>query len=275
MESYSHLQQLCHGQLDLSKVQDEQLMKTKPNRGKGYTAGSSCITEVVINNKPTKRFLDPWAFCYFVGQSCLKTCVPNFEAQLLPIDDIKFNSASKPMKELRIFEITDIFPHMNGNLRITVEFVMENCSSTHFILLNDYLILYGVDLHNNKDRYFTIGHNKCQKYAFFSFQRQITESELSSLLYDHKEAFESDKEPLGAIVGHEFDIILNIERTYPPLLRRPAYPASPKSREALEIHIKDLLDLGVIRKVGHNEEVEKPTPVIVAWNNGKSRMVGD
>ena len=33
---------------------------------------------------------------------------------------------------------------------------MENCSSTHFILGNDYLIMYGIDLHNNKDRYFPI-----------------------------------------------------------------------------------------------------------------------
>ncbi|MBW0590176.1 hypothetical protein O181_129891 [Austropuccinia psidii MF-1] len=166
--------------------------------------------------------------------------------------------------------------------------------------------MYGIDLHNNKDRYFTIGDNKNQKFAFLPFKRQITvnkvspvnlqlekfkseqlkeaeislhltdkqENELSSLLYDHRGAFASDKEPLGAIIGHEFDIILNIERPYPPLLRRPAYPASLKSREALETHIKELLELGVIRKVGHNEEVEITTPVIVEWHNGKSRMVG-
>ncbi|MBW0550601.1 hypothetical protein O181_090316 [Austropuccinia psidii MF-1] len=75
--------------------------------------------------------------------------------------------------------------------------------------------------------------------------------------------------------GHEVDIILIIERYYPPLLRRPAYPESPKSREALEIHIKELLDLGVKRKVGHNEEVEVTTPVIVEWHNERYRMVGD
>ncbi|MBW0498916.1 hypothetical protein O181_038631 [Austropuccinia psidii MF-1] len=34
MESYSHLPQLSNGQLDLSIIQDAQLMKTKPNRGK-------------------------------------------------------------------------------------------------------------------------------------------------------------------------------------------------------------------------------------------------
>ncbi|MBW0592482.1 hypothetical protein O181_132197, partial [Austropuccinia psidii MF-1] len=63
MESYSHLPQLSNGQLDLSKVQDAQLVKTKPKRGKGYTAGNSCIAEVVIDNKPTKLLLDPGAFC--------------------------------------------------------------------------------------------------------------------------------------------------------------------------------------------------------------------
>ncbi|MBW0574433.1 hypothetical protein O181_114148 [Austropuccinia psidii MF-1] len=282
-------------------------MKTKPNRGKGYTAGNSCITEVVIDKKPTKILLDPGAFCSCVGKSFLKTCVPNFEDQLLPIDGIKFNSASNPMKALGIFETNVIFPHINQNLRVTVEFfVMENCSSNHFILGNDYLIIYGIDLHNNKDRYFTIENNKHQKFAFLPFKRQSTvskvapvrlkleifkseqlneakislhltdnqENELSSLLYDHREAFESDKEPLEEIIGHEVDIILNIERPYPPLLRRPEYPASPKSREAPEFCIKELLDLGVIRKVGHNEEVEITTPVAVAWHNGKSRMVG-
>ncbi|MBW0531379.1 hypothetical protein O181_071094 [Austropuccinia psidii MF-1] len=156
--------------------------------------------------------------------------------------------------------------------------------------------MYRIDLHNNKDQYFTIGDDKLQKFAFLPFKRQITvskvapvslelerlkseqlneieislhltdsqENELSSLLYGHKEAFASDKEPLGAIIGHEVEIILNIERPYPPLLQRPAYSENPKSRQALEIHIKELLDLDVIRKVVHNAEVEITTTVIVA-----------
>ncbi|MBW0534275.1 hypothetical protein O181_073990 [Austropuccinia psidii MF-1] len=167
--------------------------------------------------------------------------------------------------------------------------------------------MYGIDLHNNKDRYFTIGDNNSQKFAFSPFKRQITvkkvspvsldlekfnskqlneagislhvtdkqESELSALLYDHRDAFASDKEPMGAIFGHGADIILNIERPYSPFLRRTAYPESHKSREALEIHIEEFPDLGVIRKVGHNEEVKLTPPVIVESHNGKSRMVGD
>ncbi|MBW0545203.1 hypothetical protein O181_084918 [Austropuccinia psidii MF-1] len=69
--------------------------------------------------------------------------------------------------------------------------------------------------------------------------------------------------------------MLHVERPYPPLLRRPAYPASPRAREALEDHINELMKLGAVKKVGHNEEVEVTTPVIITWHNEKLRMVGD
>ncbi|MBW0527276.1 hypothetical protein O181_066991 [Austropuccinia psidii MF-1] len=35
------------------------------------------------------------------------------------------------------------------------------------------------------------------------------------------------------------------------------------------------MDLGVLRKVGHNVQVEVTRPVIITWHDGKSRMVGD
>ncbi|MBW0474937.1 hypothetical protein O181_014652 [Austropuccinia psidii MF-1] len=62
MESYSHLPQLSNGKLCSLRIQDSHIMKAKPNREKGYTAGNSCITEVVIDNKPTNILLDPGAF---------------------------------------------------------------------------------------------------------------------------------------------------------------------------------------------------------------------
>ncbi|MBW0588931.1 hypothetical protein O181_128646, partial [Austropuccinia psidii MF-1] len=109
------------------------------------------------------------------------------------------------------------------------------------------------------------------------FNQELTEKMKKNidLLFKYKNAFATDKEPLGAIIGNEVDIILNVEKPYPPLLRRPAYPTSPRAREALEAHIKELMDLEVLRKVGHNEQVEVTTPVIITWHNGKSRMVGD
>ncbi|MBW0516883.1 hypothetical protein O181_056598 [Austropuccinia psidii MF-1] len=59
------------------------------------------------------------------------------------------------------------------------------------------------------------------------------------------------------------------------VLRRPLYPASPRAREALEKHIQELIQLGVLRRVRHNKEVEVTTPVLIAWYNDKSRMFGD
>ncbi|MBW0549066.1 hypothetical protein O181_088781 [Austropuccinia psidii MF-1] len=77
-------------------------------------------------------------------------------------------------------------------------------------------------------------------------------NELIYVLYTYHTEFASDNEPLGEIKGNEVDITLNMDRPYPPVLRRPAYPASPRAREALEKHIQELIQLGVLRKVGHN-----------------------
>ncbi|MBW0571593.1 hypothetical protein O181_111308 [Austropuccinia psidii MF-1] len=212
------------------------------------------------------------------------------------------------MKILGEIDLKLIFPHPSQCIRLKGEFVvMDNCTSNHFILGSDYLSIYGIDISNQKDRYFTIGDNKRQKFGFFNKKRQITvvkneekspemdffiteqlkeaefnhewtvkmKEKLIDLLFKYKNAFSTDKEPLGAIIGHEVEIILNVEKPFPPLLRRPAYPASPRDRESLEVHIQELMDLGVLRKLGNNEQVEVTTPVIITWNNGKLRMVGD
>ncbi|MBW0501120.1 hypothetical protein O181_040835 [Austropuccinia psidii MF-1] len=110
------------------------------------------------------------------------------------------------------------------------------------------------------------------------FNHELTEKmkeKLIDLLFKYENAFSTDKEPLGFIIGHEVDITLNVEKPYPPLLRRPAYPGIPRAREALEVQIKELMDLGVLRRVGHNEQVAVTTPVIITWHDEKSRMIGD
>ncbi|MBW0524870.1 hypothetical protein O181_064585 [Austropuccinia psidii MF-1] len=293
--------------MDLIHVQDAKMQKTKPSRGKGYAAGSSCITNIVINNREAKIHLDSGAFCTCVGNNYLEKIYTNWKDKLIPIEGIKFSSASQNMHPLGISEAEMIFPHPTGSIRLEVEFVvMNNCTSQHFKLGNDYLNIYGIDINDHKDRYFTIGENKRKTFAFPPEKREITvirqvkyvnkekfvsdqlieaqinpklklemKEELIEILFQYREAFASDNEPLGSIKGHEVDIMLNVERPYPPHLRRSAYPASPRAREALESHINELMKLRVLRKVGHNEEVEVKTPVIITWHNDKSRMVGD
>ncbi|MBW0492282.1 hypothetical protein O181_031997 [Austropuccinia psidii MF-1] len=70
---------------------------------------------------------------------------------------------------------------------------------------------------------------------------------LINVLYTNKNEFFSDNEPLETTRGHEDYITLNIDRPYPPVLRRPAYPESPTARKSLEKHIQELIQLGVLR----------------------------
>ncbi|MBW0579818.1 hypothetical protein O181_119533 [Austropuccinia psidii MF-1] len=161
--------------MDLIHVQDAKMQKTKPARGKGYTAGSSCITNIVINNTEAKIHLDSGAFCTCAGKKYLYKIYINWQDQIMPIEGIKFRSASQNMHPLGIFEAAMIFPHPAGSIRLKVEFfVMNNCTSQQFILGNDYLNIYDIDINNHKDRYFTIGENKRHKFAFTLEKREIT-----------------------------------------------------------------------------------------------------
>ncbi|MBW0531307.1 hypothetical protein O181_071022 [Austropuccinia psidii MF-1] len=148
------------------------------------------------------------------------------------------------MHPLGNFEAAMIFPNPAGSIRLKVQFfVMNNCTSQNFILGNYYLNIYGIDINNHKDRYFTIGENKRQKFSFPLEKREITvirqvknvnkekfvsdqlsdaqisteltlemKEELIEILFQYREAFASNNEPLGAIKGHKLAIILNVER---------------------------------------------------------------
>ncbi|MBW0489933.1 hypothetical protein O181_029648 [Austropuccinia psidii MF-1] len=268
-EVHSHLPQYSDECMDIIHVQDTKMQKTKPARGKGYTAGSSCITNIVITKKEGKIHPYSDAFCTYVGKDYLGIIYTNWQERIMPIGGIKFSSASQDMHPLGIHEAEMIFPHPAGSIRLKVQFVvMNNCTSQHFILRNDSLNIYGIDINNHKDRYFTLGENKRQKFAFplekiertvirqvKNFNKKVFVSdqlieaqigpeltlemkeELIEILFQYRKAFSSDNEPLGGIKVHEVEIICNVKRPYPPLLRRPAYPAILRAIEALETHI--------------------------------------
>ncbi|MBW0467639.1 hypothetical protein O181_007354 [Austropuccinia psidii MF-1] len=293
----------CH---NLINMQDARMCKTKPARGKGNTAGASFITSIMMNDIEAKVNLDTGAFGTSIGKYYLQAILPGWKSHLLPIEGVQLTSASNYMYPLGIFNLNLVFPHPAAHVIMRTELVvMEICTSEHIILGNDYLNICCIDINNHKDRYFTIGQNKRQKVAFSNMPKQVSvissvkdthkeeivanalvkekinpslsqkmRHDLIDVPYTYKSAFPSDNEPSGAIKGDEVDININIDRPYPPALRRPAYPSSPRAREALQKQIQELIQLGVLRKVGHNEEVEVTTPVIVAWNNDTSRMVG-
>ncbi|MBW0513278.1 hypothetical protein O181_052993 [Austropuccinia psidii MF-1] len=178
------------------------MCKTKPARGKGYTAGASCITSVLMNDVESKVNLDTGAFFTSIGKDYLQIILPEWKNHLLPIEGVKFRSARNNMYPLVILHTNLVFPHPEGSVRMKTEIVlMEN--------------------------------------------------------------------------GSEVDIPCNIDIPYPPVLRRPTDPESPRAREALEKHIQELIQLGVLKNVGHDEEVEVTNPVIIALHNGTSRIAVD
>ncbi|MBW0503925.1 hypothetical protein O181_043640 [Austropuccinia psidii MF-1] len=67
-EVHTHLQQYSNECMDLIHVQDAKMQKSKPARGKFYTSGACCITNVVINNREAKLHLDSGAFCTCFGK---------------------------------------------------------------------------------------------------------------------------------------------------------------------------------------------------------------
>ncbi|MBW0583741.1 hypothetical protein O181_123456 [Austropuccinia psidii MF-1] len=88
------------------------------------------------------------------------------------------------------------------------------------------------------------------------------------MLRKNRPALAIGKEPMGKIRGHYIEIYLDVERPYPPMLRRPPYPAGLETRNKIEKHINELLEMDVIRKIGHNEIVEITTPVLITWHDG-------
>ncbi|MBW0471712.1 hypothetical protein O181_011427 [Austropuccinia psidii MF-1] len=94
------------------------------------------------------------------------------------------------------------------------------------------------------------------------------------MLRKNRPEFSIGEEPLGKIRGHDIELYLDVERPYPPMLRKPPYPAKLATRNEIQKHINELLGLDCIRKLGHNEIVEITTPVLITWHDGKSRLCG-
>ncbi|MBW0563440.1 hypothetical protein O181_103155 [Austropuccinia psidii MF-1] len=164
------------------------MCKTKPARGKGYTAGASCITSVLMNDIEAKVNLDTGAFCTFVGKDYLQTILLGWKNHLLPIEAVKFSSASNNMYLLGILDTNLVFPHPEGSIRINTEIVvMDNRTSQHIILGNDHLTINGIDINNHNNRHFKFGENKRQKFAFSNMPKQI--SRVSSKKDNYKEEF--------------------------------------------------------------------------------------
>ncbi|MBW0517203.1 hypothetical protein O181_056918 [Austropuccinia psidii MF-1] len=228
-EVHTHLPQYSEDCNNLINIQYAIMCKTKPARGKGYTSGASFITSILMNHIEARVNLDTGAFCTCIGKDYLQAIFPGWKNHLLPIEGLQFISSSNNMYSLGKLDTNIVLPHPVGSVRMKAKIVvMDNCTSQHITLANQL-----VEAQINPSLSPRMRHD------------------LIDVLYTYNNAFASDNEPLGTIKGHEVDITPNIDRPFPPVLRRPAYPANPRAREALEKHIQELIQLGVLRKVGY------------------------
>ncbi|MBW0501732.1 hypothetical protein O181_041447 [Austropuccinia psidii MF-1] len=120
----SNLPQAGTSDISLRNIQDSELYRTKPGKGIGYTAGKSSISIFMVETQEAKVSLDTGAYCTCVGKSYLKTIVPDWEGKLIPIQEVKFSSASESRKPLGMIDLTLIFPHPSQCIILKVEFVV-------------------------------------------------------------------------------------------------------------------------------------------------------
>ncbi|MBW0487276.1 hypothetical protein O181_026991, partial [Austropuccinia psidii MF-1] len=254
---------------------------------------------VCIDNAQNTFIIESGAHCSIVARNYLDNHFPNWENQLFPTKEKNFKSASGKMTSIGKIIKEIIITHRKGNIRLNPELVVLHDAHIHrFLLGTDYQRMYGIDIYNSKNGHISIGTNKEKKFSLDIYQisakdpledilnefreRQFSTTltskqklSLLKMLRKNRPEFSIGEELLGKIRGHDIELYLDVERPYPPMLRRPPYPESMESRKEIEKHINELLDMDVIRKIGHNEIVEITTPVLITWHDGKSRLWGD
>ncbi|MBW0519648.1 hypothetical protein O181_059363 [Austropuccinia psidii MF-1] len=81
------------------------------------------------------------------------------------------------------------------------------------------------------------------------------------MLRKNRPAFAIGEEPLGKIKGHDIELYLDVERPYPPMLKRPPYPASLETRKEMEKHVNVLLLCGDLRALNNYTKADRyPIP---------------
>ncbi|MBW0517942.1 hypothetical protein O181_057657 [Austropuccinia psidii MF-1] len=164
---------------------------------------------------------------------------PNWEKQLLPTKAKNSQSASGKMTSIGKIIKEIIIPHRKGNIRLNSKFVVLE------------------DAHIQSS-------NKEKKFSLEIYQIS-THDPLVELLNGFRECQFSTYLPSKQTIG-----LLKMLRKN----RTTFAIESLDARKEIEKHIHELLQIDFIRKIGHNEIVEIITPVLITWNDGKSRLCG-
>ncbi|MBW0496453.1 hypothetical protein O181_036168 [Austropuccinia psidii MF-1] len=242
---------------------------------------------ICIGNAQHLLIIASGAHCFIVARTYLDNHFTNLEKHLFPTKAKNFKSDSGKMTSIgKIIKIIkEIFiPHRKGNITLNQEFVVLDDSHIQgFLLGTDYQRMYDIHIYNSKNRHITIGTNKEKKFSLdiyqistpdpleellngfieVQFRTTLTSKQklsLMKMMIKTIPAFSIGEETLGKIIGHHIELYMNVQSRY---------------RKEIEKHINELLEMDVIRKIGHNEIVKITTPVLIIWHHGKSRLCGN
>ncbi|MBW0497309.1 hypothetical protein O181_037024 [Austropuccinia psidii MF-1] len=238
-------------------TQDAQRFLVTPTKGMAYIHGKATKLTFCIDNAQHPLIIDSGAHYSIVARDYLDNHFPNWENQLLPTKAKSFKSASGKKTSIGTIIKEIIIPHRKGNIRLNPEFVvLDDAHIQGFLLGTDDQRLHGIDIYNSKNRHITIGINKEKKFSLDIYQisaqgpieellNEFREGQFSNnltskqklsllkMLRKNRPPFAIGEEPLGKIRGHEIELYLDVERPYPPILRRPPYPASLETRKEI------------------------------------------
>ncbi|MBW0548675.1 hypothetical protein O181_088390 [Austropuccinia psidii MF-1] len=117
-EVHTHFSQYSDNFYNFINIQDSRMFKTKPARGKGYTAGVSLITSILVNDTHSRVNLDTGAFLTCAGKDDLQSILPGWKNHLLPMEGVQLSSSSNNMYPLGILDTNLVFPHPTGSIRM-------------------------------------------------------------------------------------------------------------------------------------------------------------
>ncbi|MBW0530153.1 hypothetical protein O181_069868 [Austropuccinia psidii MF-1] len=225
---------------------------------------------VCVENSEHSVIIDSGAHFSIVVREYLEKHFPNWENRAFSTRAKNLKSASIKMTSIGTIIRKIIILYRQGNIRLNQDsVVLEDAHIQGFLLGTDYQRMYGIDIYNSKNRHITI------EAKFSSNLTSKQKLSLLKILRKNRTAFAIGEEALGKIRGHGIALYLDVERTYPHILGRTTYTASLKARKEIEKNFNKLLDIDVIRKIGHNEIVKVSTPALIIWNDGKSKFSGD
>ncbi|MBW0501965.1 hypothetical protein O181_041680 [Austropuccinia psidii MF-1] len=216
-------------------TQDAQTFLATPTRGMLYIHGTATKMTVCIDNAQHPLIIDRGEHHSIVARKYLDNHFPNWEKQLLPTKAKNFKSVSGKITSIGTIIKEIIIPHKKGNIRLNPELVVKGRHIT---------IGTNKEKKFSPDVYQISAHNPLEEllneFRDGQFSITLTSKEKLSLLKilrKNRPEFSICEEPLGKIKGHDIELYLDVERPYPPMLRRPPYPAILETRKEIEKHI--------------------------------------